>query len=551
MHERIAGARDGLGCLAHDAAATAALVAQASTALENLEVEHHRHEKAIVGLELQLARASDEGERLAHKAALIANERRHAEEERASLDGRQAEAHASILRLAAEQKTAEDRLALAQRRLLETREAVEAAGRCAAESKALHAALIERVGALELEVQRLDEAARELGTRFEGLLGDLRQAEARHSELRTSIAESTQLLDAEMKQLEIVSGQLRSAEEALAAIRSQAAAEEEAIRAARRQLEASRAGVSELEVARATVDGDLLHLAAACQEALQAPLEVVANEVQRLAHDGRHPSTVDASSDDTDEEGGEEAGRDVGCTEAADSAVEDSARRESGQADPRGPSLEPEQTIAAIRSRIDRLGPVNMMAIDQFDELEARYAFMTTQRQDLVDSIAGTEKAIERIDGTTKERFREAFSAISANFQDAFATLFGGGRAGLVLLDETDLLESGIEIVAQPPGKRLQNVQLLSGGEKALTAIAFMFAVFKYKPSPFCLLDEIDAPLDDANIGRFIDMLRGMMDHTQFILVTHNRQTMEIADRLYGVTMEEPGVSKLVSLRLN
>ena len=168
-----------------------------------------------------------------------------------------------------------------------------------------------------------------------------------------------------------------------------------------------------------------------------------------------------------------------------------------------------------------------------------------------MEAIAATGEAIERIDETTRHRFRDAFDAINANFQGTFSTLFGGGRAGLALLDEGDLLETGIEIIAQPPGKRLQSVQLLSGGEKALTAIALMFAIFIYKPSPFCVLDEIDAPLDDANIGRFVEMLRGMLQHTQFILITHNRKTMEIADRLYGVTMEEPGVSKLISLRLN
>ena len=192
-----------------------------------------------------------------------------------------------------------------------------------------------------------------------------------------------------------------------------------------------------------------------------------------------------------------------------------------------------------------------MMAIEQFDELEARHHFLTTQRQDLVDSIMQTGEAIKRIDETSKVRFREAFTAINRNFQQTFSTLFGGGRAGITLLDETDPLESGIDIVASPPGKRLQSVQLLSGGEKALTAIALMFAIFQYKPSPFCLLDEIDAPLDDANIGRFVEMLKGMLHHTQFILITHNRKTMEIADRLYGVTMEEPGVSKLISVRLH
>jgi chromosome segregation protein len=214
-------------------------------------------------------------------------------------------------------------------------------------------------------------------------------------------------------------------------------------------------------------------------------------------------------------------------------------------------ALSAEDAITELRAKIDRLGAVNMMAIEQFDELETRHAFLTKERKDLVDSIAQTTEAIKRIDETTRQRFSDAFAAINLNFQETFSTLFGGGRAGLTLLDETDPLESGIEIIAQPPGKRLQSVQLLSGGEKALTAIALMFGMFKYKPSPFCLLDEIDAPLDDANIGRFVEMLRGMQQHTQFIVITHNRKTMEIADRLYGVTMEEPGVSKLISVQLN
>jgi chromosome segregation protein len=215
------------------------------------------------------------------------------------------------------------------------------------------------------------------------------------------------------------------------------------------------------------------------------------------------------------------------------------------------PAMTAEEAIAELREKIDRMGPVNMMAIEQSQELEERHLFLSTQKQDLIDSIRQTNEAIAKIDETTHARFREAFTAINENFQQMFATLFGGGKAGIMLLDENDPLESGIDIVAQPPGKRLQSVMLLSGGEKALTAIALMFGMFKYRPSPFCLLDEIDAPLDDANIGRFVDMLRSMMDKTQFIIITHSRKTMEIADRLYGVTMEEPGVSKLISIQLN
>ena len=193
--------------------------------------------------------------------------------------------------------------------------------------------------------------------------------------------------------------------------------------------------------------------------------------------------------------------------------------------------------------------PSNVLAVEQAQEYEERHAFLTAQRQDLLDSIAELDQAIRKIDRASRERFQEAFQIINQHFGEVFKQLFGGGTAGLSLLDEEDILESGIDIMAQPPGKRLQNVMLLSGGEKALTAIALLFAIFQYKPSPFCILDEVDAPLDDANIGRFVKMLEGLKEQTQFVLITHSRRTMSIADQLYGVTMEEPGVSKLVSVR--
>jgi len=272
---------------------------------------------------------------------------------------------------------------------------------------------------------------------------------------------------------------------------------------------------------------------------VQMSLDAVLADVEEMERAG--DTTPDAAAIVAEEPDPEAEEGEVSAVAAAESGVESAIPA----------SMTAEEAITRLKAKIDRLGPVNMMAIEQFDELETRHAFLTTQRRDLVDSIAQTSEAIKRIDETTKERFREAFTAIQANFQVTFSTLFGGGRAGLTLLDENDPLESGIDIVASPPGKRLQSVQLLSGGEKALTAIALMFAIFKYKPSPFCLLDEIDAPLDDANVSRFVDMLRSMLDRTQFILITHNRRTMEIANRLYGVTMEEPGVSKLISVQLN
>ena len=282
------------------------------------------------------------------------------------------------------------------------------------------------------------------------------------------------------------------------------------------------------------VEPVLTHLAQTCNDTVQMSLDAVLADVEEMERAGEtEPDAAAIRAED------------------ADAESDEPANLEPANPEPPAGSMTAEEAINELKAKIDRLGPVNMMAIEQFDELETRHAFLTTQRKDLVDSIAQTLDAITRIDETSKARFAEAFTAIQGNFQSTFSTLFGGGRAGLTLLDENDPLESGIDIVASPPGKRLQSVQLLSGGEKALTAIALMFAIFKYKPSPFCLLDEIDAPLDDANVGRFVEMLRGMLDRTQFILITHNRRTMEIANRLYGVTMEEPGVSKLISVQLN
>ena len=201
-----------------------------------------------------------------------------------------------------------------------------------------------------------------------------------------------------------------------------------------------------------------------------------------------------------------------------------------------------------LNKRIDDIGEVNLMAIDEYQELEERYLFMTEQQEDLQKSLEGLQSAIAKINRTTRKRFRETFDQVNATFQELFPRLFNGGLAELRLTDENDLLETGIDVVAQPPGKKLQNVTLLSGGEKALTAVAMIFSIFLIKPSPFCLLDEVDAPLDDANIGRFNEIVKDMAESSQFIIITHNKRTMEIADNLYGITMEEPGVSKLVSV---
>jgi chromosome segregation protein len=217
---------------------------------------------------------------------------------------------------------------------------------------------------------------------------------------------------------------------------------------------------------------------------------------------------------------------------------------------PAGEALaEAERQYAEIRARIEALGPINPQALEEFQECQQRYDFLSTQRQDLIDSIRDTERAIHEIDEVSRQKFAEAFEAINAHFREAFQTLFGGGSGEMRLTDETNIAESGIDIIASPPGKKLQNVLLLSGGEKALAALALLMAIFRYQPSPFCVLDEVDAPLDEANIGRLMRLLREMSTGTQFIIITHSKKTMESAQAMYGVTMQEPGVSRLVSVK--
>ncbi|MBL8971415.1 MAG: chromosome segregation protein SMC, partial [Myxococcales bacterium] len=203
-----------------------------------------------------------------------------------------------------------------------------------------------------------------------------------------------------------------------------------------------------------------------------------------------------------------------------------------------------------LKRVLARMGEVNLTAIEEFEEVSGRVDYLATQKNDLETAIAQLQEAIDKINKTTRERFVETFKQVNDMFTQVFPRLFNGGTATLKLTDPSDMLGTGVEIVAQPPGKQVRSLELLSGGEKALTAVSLIFAIFLIKPSPFCLLDEVDAPLDEANVGRFGAMVAEMSEHTQFIIITHNKRTMEIADRLYGVTMEVKGVSKLVSVNI-
>jgi chromosome segregation protein len=519
-------------------------VAREHNAVEKLKSERHEAEKELVSCRMHLQQLDDEHVRLNDKLELIQAERRQATEERDGLEAKKREASESISRLEFEQRSADEKFMGAQGDLLEARESVNTLRQNVDDAKATHAALLERTTALAADVRRLKEQKDDLRHRIRAREQENERVTSERERLLEEVKTSEMQCQHDTESFAGIRQKIVALDGQAEQLRTSISSQDESVRAARDALDRAKSDVSRREIERATAIADLSHLGESCFELVQMTLEATAKEVVRLEEEGSLvpdpslfrsvPQAVDSieESDDTgyDIEPDDQDGEVVASNEKVTDA---------------------DGLITELRSKIERVGPVNMMAIDQFDELEERHEFLTVQRRDLVDSIAATDEAIKRIDRTTRERFQEAFVAVNEHFQFTFETLFGGGRAGLMLLDETDVLESGIDIIAQPPGKRLQNIQLLSGGEKALTAMALMFAIFKYKPSPFCLLDEIDAPLDDANIGRFVDMLRGLQERTQFVLVTHNRKTMEIADRLYGVTMEEPGVSKLISVDMH
>ena len=520
---------------AEQLAALAAEAAGAEAALKALQESERAGERELLDAQHGLSRCDDDSARLGQRRELVGNEARRAREQRAAETARQDEARESIARLEQEQEAAEQRRADAQQKLAAARTALEALGAQAGAARVAHAELAERAAGLETAVRGIEAAAADLDRRVQTCTAERQQAGDRRKALQASIAQAGSRVDVEVRQLDARRSEVRELDERAAGLRAGMAEQAQEVQTARHALEACRGERNGLEVDRARAEAERGTLEESCREAFQVGLDQVCAEVEQLERDGVIADDVRrlAADDDAAEPAAE-------APTAADDAADGAAQRAPAAA-----------IVATLRERIERLGAVNMMAVEQFDELEQRHEFLTGQRADLLESIESTGAAIERINKTTRERFSQAFLAVNDNLQQTFSTLFGGGSARLVLLDEADLLESGIDIVAQPPGKRLQSVQLLSGGEKALVAMALMFAIFRYKPSPFCLLDEIDAPLDDANIGRFVQVLRGMQDDTQFVLVTHNRKTMEIADRLYGVTMEEPGVSKLVSVWLN
>ncbi len=464
------------------------LSAQQREAERNLFATKHRHEQMqseLARLGLDLTVCQGELARVRKEIDTVQQRAERAKLQHETAATSRAEAEAESARLAEE--------------VVQLRARVQAEQEELATARAELAAMNERMASVEALAQRLEEERSDLERREAAL----RQQEASISEETAALARQTedltrqlQVLRTEKTRLEENQKQLeREWEEG----RTRVTQAEDHLRLARQTLQEMREERGRFEVDKARNDSDRQHLRETCLAEVNAqPEDLIASETAFMS------------------------GEELALAEA---------------------------NYREMKQRIENMGAVNMMALEEFNECEQRFTFLTRERDDLLQSIADTQQAIKELDVVTKEKFEQAFAAINSNFSTAFHTIFGGGMAEMRLTEPDSSGEAGIDIVASPPGKRLQNVLLLSGGEKAMTALALLIAIFRYQPSPFCILDEVDAPLDEANVGRFTHLIGDMSAQTQFIIVTHNRKTMETSSVLYGVTMQEPGVSKLVSVR--
>ena len=457
-----------------------------------------REEREFMTRELTAAGLAQEIERAERHMRVVAEDSARVETERADVEQRRTAALADADAAEAARLAAGETVIRASATLAEARLAAELESEGLALQRATAAAATERRRATSAELRRIESEYADVAARIERHRFEAVEITTRIEELRQSIAYLEQKSNA---------------------VAAERAAEEQEISDL----------LSQLELARQQADSLSLELSEINRRAAEVRNSRGAIEVQRAEGQARLTFVRE------------------NCAAELNQSLEELAREqtpdeqfdlEAGQA-----------RVEELRTRIEGFGAVNMMALDELTESEDRLLFLVTQRQDILEGISSTEEALREIKRRSRERFRHAFEQINKNFGEFFQELFGGGRGEMSLIEADDVLESGIDVIAQPPGKRLQNVLLLSGGEKAMAALALVLGIFHYRPAPFCLLDEVDAPLDEANVGRFTDKVAQMSAQTQFIVITHNKRTMEMARALYGVTMEEVGVSRLVSVR--
>lgn len=437
----------------------------------------------------------------------------------------------------------------------EKRKAVEQSEQKERELKAEHVRLAEEcsardaaIASLDVDIQKIAEEIAELERAVENTNVEIDKSTEQISSLLVEIASRRERLQALTDKEQALADEQETRRKDAEQKRSVHGSLTDEKQHLVEEIQCTQRDIQQLCERRDALDTQMTYLSQE-QEILQVRLKELAQQLQELQRDGNsvqnelHELDIQktqyvAQEENLATQAEEKFGKSIVDVLAQVGSVEE----------------EKDQLLAALnslRERIEQLGTVNPTAIEEYKTQRERYLFLVEQEKDLMEAKASLTKTIARIDETTTRLFTESFQTIRNNFIETFRRLFNGGRADLVLIDEEGALESGIDIVAQPPGKKLQSISLLSGGEKALTAIALLFAIFQYRPSPFCVLDEIDAPLDDANTVRFKDLLREFSKKTQFVVITHNKQTMTLADTIYGITMEEAGVSNLVSVKFD
>ncbi len=467
--------------------------------LEAVRQDSHQGEMAILTHDKDLARSRDERERLTARLNSLGSEREELAMQRSHASTAAEQARELLHEAQSQLETAQTERDLHGRSAVGLLEQVDQAATMLTELKVKMAQAEEKLAALDQSTARGEGQRRSEEERRERLRVSIEEGQARSADLRQQVTERGVALAELAAESRRRNDELREGRAAYEERRNELMRAEGDLKAARSELELLVARVNELEFELRQLGMSCAHLEEQIEERYRVRL------VDQLMDHHLRPLVTDVE----------------------------------------------EQRLRELRNLIERMGEVNLTAIEECRALEQRFEFLSQQKSDLEAALSQLDEAIRQINRTSKRRFEEVFALVNAKFQEVFPRLFRGGHAHLALTNSDDVLESGIEIVAQPPGKKNTTVELLSGGEKALTAVSLIFSIFLIKPSPFCLLDEVDAPLDEANVGRFNDLVRAMTDRSQFIVITHNKRTMEIADTLYGITMEEPGCSKLVSVNLS
>ncbi len=477
-------------------------IAELTGLLQRLEDEKRESERQAMTSEHTLRQLESEMTRVRERLGTYERELQRVGEEHGEREEFITSQLGELFQHEERQRTLEEEMQAAQSSLESLRQRRDEAAQLASEVRANVATLEERRRGAMLAVQRIEAMLSEVSAHLAKLKSQLESAAAEKQQREGENVRLAEQVLSWTAERDIAQQRDHELQDELQAVRVRIVELEEALKSAREALDAARDRRGELAAEQARVKSDVQHMAETCVQELSLQHdELMADEsLPRLAGD--------------------------------ELTTEDNAYRE-------------------MRTRLENMGPVNMMALEEYKETAQRHEFLETQRQDLLQSIENTQNTIKEIDTISRQKFEEAFNIINENFGKTFSKLFGGGQGFMRLTDLENSMESGIDVVASPPGKKLQNVLLLSGGEKALTALALLVGIFQYQPSPFCILDEVDAPLDEANVGRFTELVREMSVQTQFIIITHSKKTMSMAPVMYGVTMQEPGVSKLVSVRFN